>query len=548
MLAGAASCASAPAQVPPLPRAAYAHYLDGKLAMYEKHYEVAVSALAAAAAAAPDQPMIVVALALAQDKAGNHAAAIATMSAARDRWDHRAEVWQASGDLLVTSSPDDAAKDYRRAIELDPDVEPAYLGLARVELDRGRGDAAETVLRDLVDHVPASVDGHYRLAQRYAARQDWASAISELRATLEHDPDHIDGRVDLGRALFRQGHLREAIVEIRNAFDRSGQDNELAEELFGLLCEAEDLQGALDLLALMDDDENDVAALSLVARLDRQLGRLDDARVLAERIAKRDADIGAIARAEAELAAGDATAAAASAMTVAPDAKPFATARRVAADALLAAGKPGLALDALAPARAARPRDVALAGAAATALADAGQVANGRAALAALTTGKDDLALQLAQARFEQHVGDSAAAIAILERTIKAHPDSASALNQAGYLLVEDNRRLDVAEGYLARARVASPGEPEILDSWGWLLFRTHRLRAAILALAKASRFAPREPEILFHFASAWAAEGAPRTARGLLDRADALRPPPALTRRMSALRHALPADDTILE
>lgn len=541
-----ASCASTPAPVPPLPRAAYAHYLDGKLAMYEKHYDVAVAALLAAAAAAPDQPMIAVALATAQDKSNAHDAAKATLDRARDRWPRRAEVWEASGDLLVTANPDEAAKNYRRAIELDPDSEPAYLGLARVELDRGHGDDAEKVLGELVDHVPASVDGHYRLGQRYAARDDWASAITEFRATLEHDPDHIDARVDLGRSLFRQGQLRDAIVEIRNAFDRSGQDNDLAAELFGLLCEADDRQGALDLLTLMDDDENDVTALALVARLDRQLGRLDDARILAERIARKDPDIGAIALAEVQLAAGDPTAAAATALTVEPDARPFATARRVAADAQLAAHQPQLALDALAPARTAKPRDITLAGVAATAMADAGDVTKGRALLASLTTSKDDLPLQLARARFEEHVGATATAITLLEATIRSHPDSASALNQAGYLLVEANQRLSVAEGYLARARMASPGDAEILDSWGWLLFHTHHLRPAILALDKASRFAPREPEILFHLASAWAADGAPRTARALLDRAEALRPTPAVTRRMAALRHALPAGDTI--
>jgi len=75
-----------PQPLPPLPRAAYAHYLDGKLAMYEKHYDVAVEALTAAAAAAPDQPMIVVELARAQAKSGSEPAARDTLAKARERW------------------------------------------------------------------------------------------------------------------------------------------------------------------------------------------------------------------------------------------------------------------------------------------------------------------------------------------------------------------------------------------------------------------------------------------------------------------------------
>jgi tetratricopeptide (TPR) repeat protein len=322
--------------LPPLPRAAYAHYLDGKLAMYEKHYDVAVDALAEAAAAAPDQPMIVVELARAQAKSGAEAAARDTLTKARDRWPDRAEIWETLGELLTNTSPDEAARAYRKAIALAADDEPAYLGLAHLETERTRLDAAEHTLRDLVEHVPTSVDGHYRLAQRLAARNDLGGAIIQLRAVLEHDPDHIDGRIDLARALRRQGHLADAIVETRNAFDRSAQDADVAEELFWLLCEADDRQAALDLLTLLDDDHAEIPILALVARLERGLGRLVEARAVADRIAKRDADAGAIAIAEVELAAGDTAKAAATASTVGADSKAFSAARRVAAEAYLA--------------------------------------------------------------------------------------------------------------------------------------------------------------------------------------------------------------------
>src|SRR5437899_856358 len=82
-----------------------------------------------------------------------------------------------------------------------PDDERAYLGLAKLQTP----DAAEATLRILIAHVPASVDGHYRLAVRLAMRGELASSTRELRAVLERDPDHIDARLDLARALRRQG-------------------------------------------------------------------------------------------------------------------------------------------------------------------------------------------------------------------------------------------------------------------------------------------------------------------------------------------------------
>jgi hypothetical protein len=51
---------------------------------------------------------------------------------------------------------------------------------------------------------------------------------------------------------------------------------------------------------------------------------------------------------------------------------------------------------------------------------------------------------------------------------------------------------------------------------------------------------APREPEILFHLASAWAADGAPRTAAAVLARTDELLTPPTVRERIAALRSTL--------
>ncbi|HTL31849.1 MAG TPA: tetratricopeptide repeat protein, partial [Kofleriaceae bacterium] len=84
------------------------------------------------------------------------------------------------------------------------------------------------------------------------------------------------------------------------------------------------------------------------------------------------------------------------------------------------------------------------------------------------------------------------------------------------------------------------PGDPSILDSWGWLRFQQGKTKEAVAALDRAARFAPREPEILVHLATAQAAAGAPRKAAELLDRAKKLGPSPALERRIDALRASL--------
>ena len=50
---------------------------------------------------------------------------------------------------------------------------------------------------------------------------------------------------------------------------RIGQALDVAEELFFLLCEADDRTAAIDLLTLLDDDRSDTDALATVVRLER---------------------------------------------------------------------------------------------------------------------------------------------------------------------------------------------------------------------------------------------------------------------------------------
>lgn len=519
-----------PAAVPPLPHAAYAHYLEGKHAGYRDDWAGAVDSLTRALAAAPDQPMIAVELARAQHKAKRDDAARATLAMARKKWPKHPQVWLASGDMLASVSAPEAIRAYRRAIELEPTDEHAYLGLAKLEPP----PAALLTLKRLVAKVPESIDGRYRLAKRLAETRDLAGAVPHLRFVLERDPDHIDARIDLARALRMLGKLDDAVAQTRSAFDRSGQALDMAEELFYVLCEADDISAAIDLLTLLDDDRSDVEALGIVARLHRGLGQLDASRDIGKKVVKVEPDAGALILAETELAAGDPAAAAKRALAIAPTSERFLEARRVAAAAFFALQDPKRALEAIAPARAAKPTSVELATVAAFALVELGKLADARALIAGLG---DKPAVRFALARVIDHAGDRRGALAIVEPLAKANPNMGSAHNLAGYLLADGNERLADAERYLVRARELSPGDPAVLDSWGWLLHRQGKSRAAVRALDHAARLAPREPEILVHLAAAWAADGAPRTALVTLDRAAALRPPPAIQKKLDAVR-----------
>lgn len=495
---------------PPLEATAYAHYLRGRLAILEGDYDRAATELRAAAAAAPDEAMIALALIDATYRTGAKARARDEIVDATARWPRHPEVWLLAGRIHGGLRDHAAARTaYERAIHLDRAHEAAWLGLASTWIALKRPDRAEYAYRELLKAVPDSVDGRFLLATALIDRGREAAATPELLKVLELDPDHIQARLALAHALRHDGKLAEAVLQTRQAFDRTGGDLGVAQELFWLLCEADDRQGALDLLGLLDDPTADELQRLGVAHLYRAIGALDDAIRVAD--AARDAFpasaaarlVAAQARADrADAAAKDRARAVELALEVPEDDALRPDAVALTAATLTAAGEPGRARQLVDAARAARPDAIDLLVADADLLLAEGKPAAGRALLErAARKRQGSLELRYAWASFEDRAGEHARAAELAEQVLAARPDHVGALNLAGYALTRTGvaADLDRAERHLARARDLAPGDPSILDSWGWLLFQRGRLDEARAALAHALRFAPHLAEIRDH-------------------------------------------------
>ncbi len=524
----------------PLAPAAYAHYLRGRAAFFEADYVRALAELDDAAAAAPDEPGVAVARAEAMYRLGRRVDAGAAIEHATARWPRASEVWLAAGDIhRGTGELRRAAAAYRRALELDRTLAAAYLGLAATETQAKRPDGAERVYRDLVAALPETVDGHEQLALILLARHDDHGAAIHLRRVIELDGDRLDAHRALAGVEVRGGRLGDAIELMRLAFDRSGGDLAVGADLVWLLLEAGDRRGALDILDLYDasvaaEIQADAAAMYMA------MGELERALETATEASARGRDttllrarvLVALRRTRDALAVVDAV----------EERRPtWPAAQAIAVEALLVAGR---VADARARAEAAlrrAPAQVALVAAAAEAARRDGDLAAGRAGFRhAAAAQPHDAELALAWAGFETRAGDRAHALALAEEVLAATPDAPAVLNQVGFVLVELGRDLPRARRLLARARGLAPGDPSVLDSWGWLLRAAGDLAGADRALTRAAWIAPHEPDILVHAAVVAEARGGRTRARRLYAMALHRAAPPEVRAAAAAALKAL--------
>ena len=149
-------------------------------------------------------------------------------------------------------------------------------------------------------------------------------------------------------------------------------------------------------------------------------------------------------------------------------------------------------------------------------LREAGQVQDAYALLSgALASYPDNPELLYDTAMLAERLGNLEAAEAQLRRVIQLTPDNAQALNALGYTLVDRTARVNEGYTLIEKALKLSPGDPYILDSMGWALFKQGKLDAAESHLRKA--YAERaDAEIAAHLGEVLWAKGEQAKAKAL--------------------------------
>lgn len=120
-----------------------------------------------------------------------------------------------------------AEREFKRAIELDPEKPAAHRFFGYFLSNMGRHDQALDEAGLALDLEPTSTITHARIGQFLYQAGDYEGALKRLSRALKLDPDFWLTRFNLGRVYERQGKYDDALAELGAAADRATGSGEV---------------------------------------------------------------------------------------------------------------------------------------------------------------------------------------------------------------------------------------------------------------------------------------------------------------------------------
>ncbi|MBV9760009.1 MAG: tetratricopeptide repeat protein [Acidobacteriaceae bacterium] len=375
-----------------------------------------------------------------------------------------------------------AADAYKKAIEMDPARAELKAALAQDDAMAGRYDEALKTYQEIADSNPQDAQPFLGMAQIYREQKNFALAHQAIDKAKELDPDNLDIRYSEVGLLEAEGKTSEAIARLKDLLDSTAYRNS------------------------SDADRNVRAKmLEQLGLLYRDNEQYDQAIDSFHQLAELNPDLAS--RAEAQI------------IDTYRLAKDYAKAQQEsdAADKKY-------------------PNDRVLEEVRAQLLADEGKTDQAIAQLKKLLDGKNDRETYVAMAevyekgknfgemdkvlnqaeKLSQAKEDKVNVLflrgAMYERqkkydlaektfrqVIDLDPTSAEAMNYLGYMLADQNVRLQEAQDLIKRAVNLEPNNYAYLDSLGWVYYRLNRLDEAAQQLTRSLQLKSTDPTIHDH-------------------------------------------------
>ncbi|HTJ96437.1 MAG TPA: tetratricopeptide repeat protein [Rhodocyclaceae bacterium] len=307
--------------------------------------------------------------------------------------------------------------------------------LFKALLVQNQPDEVVTVLQSFVKANPQANDARLGLARALVAQKRFDEALTEFKRVLQQQPDNADVIYAVGLLSLQLQDYPTAEAQFTRLVDMGYIESNVIRTYLGQMAEDKrDLRAAAAWYAGVTPSAQYMSAQSRAALLTARAGDLAGARAILQKVTVTDE----ASRTQMKIAE---------------------------AQLLREANQHEAAYALLDKALAAQPDD-------------------------------PDLLYETALSADRLHKYDTSDRL--LQRLIKNKPDHAHAYNALGYSWAERGVRLDEAQQMIDKALTILPGDPFILDSKGWVLFRKGDGAAALTVLQQA--FAKRaDPEIAAH-------------------------------------------------
>ncbi|HTU46558.1 MAG TPA: tetratricopeptide repeat protein [Bryobacteraceae bacterium] len=384
-----------------------------------------------------------------------------------------------------------AADAYKKAIELDPSRVELKAALAQDEAAAGRYDDALKTYQEMADANPQDAQPYLGMAQIYREQKNFAQAHQMIDKAKELDPDDVDIRYSEVGLLEAEGKDQEAIAKLKELLDltahRGNGDAErnvrakMLEQLGLLYREAQEYDLAIDTFRQLAEANPDLAG--------RAEAQIIDTYRLAKDYPK--------AQQESDAAA-----------------KKFPNDRildEVRAQLFADEGKTDLAiaeLKKLLDGKNDRETYVAMAEVYQKGK-NFSEMAKVLDAAEKLSQTKEDKVniLFLRGAMYERQKQYDLAE-KTFRQVIDLDPTSAEAMNYLGYMLADQNVRLQEAQDLIKRAVNLEPNNYAYLDSLGWVYYRLNRLDEAVQQLTRSLQIMSKDPTIHDHLGDVYFKQG----------------------------------------
>jgi len=112
---------------------------------------------------------------------------------------------------------DRAIENYKKALELKPDIPEAYFNLGNAYMEKGLADKAINEYISAISLRPAYVEAHYNLGNAYMSKSLSDDAIEHYQLALKLSPGHPGAHYNIGIAFKMKGMPEKALEHLKTA-------------------------------------------------------------------------------------------------------------------------------------------------------------------------------------------------------------------------------------------------------------------------------------------------------------------------------------------